>query len=53
VADGIMYVTGWNEIFALDATTGRALWTYSEPRHPGLLSEAGSGANRGAGIHRR
>jgi alcohol dehydrogenase (cytochrome c) len=50
VADGIMYVTGWNEIFALDATTGRALWTYSEPRHPGLLSEAGSGANRGAGI---
>ena len=30
VQDGIMYVTGWNEIYALDATTGRQLWTYSE-----------------------
>src|SRR4029079_17936301 len=23
VQDGIMYVTGWNELYALDATTGR------------------------------
>ena len=30
VQDGIMYVTGWNEIYALDATTGRQLWAYSE-----------------------
>jgi alcohol dehydrogenase (cytochrome c) len=50
VADGVMYVTGWNEIYALDATTGRQLWTYNEPRHPGLLSEAGTGANRGAAV---
>jgi alcohol dehydrogenase (cytochrome c) len=50
VADGVMYVTGWNEIYALDATTGRQIWTYSETRHPGLLSEAGAGANRGAAI---
>ena len=33
VVDGIMYVTGWNEFQAVDATTGRVLWTYSEPRH--------------------
>lgn len=50
VVDGIMYVTGWNEIFALDATTGRQLWTYNEPHTPGILGEAGSGANRGAAI---
>jgi alcohol dehydrogenase (cytochrome c) len=50
VADGVMYVTGWNELYALDATTGRSLWSYREPRHPGLLSEAGTGANRGAAI---
>jgi alcohol dehydrogenase (cytochrome c) len=50
VADGVMYATGWNEIYALDATTGRQIWHYSEPRHPGLLSEAGTGANRGPAI---
>src|SRR5581483_11397502 len=50
VADGIMYVSGWNEWFALDATTGRQLWTYSEPRHEGMLSEGGSGAARGVTI---
>jgi alcohol dehydrogenase (cytochrome c) len=50
VQDGIMYVTGWNEIYALDATTGRQLWTYSEPRHEGILAEAGIGTNRGVTI---
>jgi len=50
VQDGIMYVTGWNELYALDATTGRQLWSYSEPRHEGILSEGGIGTNRGATI---
>ena len=50
VQDGIMYVTGWNEIYALDATTGRQIWTYSEARHDGILSEAGIGTNRGVTI---
>ena len=50
VVDGIMYVTGWNELYALDATTGRVLWTYKEPRHGGIVSEAGIGVNRGATI---
>jgi alcohol dehydrogenase (cytochrome c) len=50
VVDGIMYVTGWNEIYALDATTGRQLWTYNEPHTEGILSEGGAGANRGAAI---
>jgi alcohol dehydrogenase (cytochrome c) len=52
VQDGIMYVTGWNEIYALDATTGRQLWTHSEgERHEGIVSEAGLGTNRGASIN--
>jgi alcohol dehydrogenase (cytochrome c) len=50
VQDGIMYVTGWNEIYALDATTGRQIWTYSEERHEGILSEGGIGTNRGVTI---
>ena len=35
VVDGIMYVTGWNAMHALDATTGRELWSYSEPHTAG------------------
>ena len=50
VQDGIMYVTAWNEIYALDATTGRQIWTYSEARHDGILAEAGIGTNRGVTI---
>ena len=50
VVDGIMYVTGWNELQAVDATTGRVLWTYTEPRHGGIVSEAGIGVNRGATV---
>ena len=50
VVDGVMYATGWNELYALDATTGRQLWRYSEPRHEGIHGEAGFGANRGAAI---
>ena len=50
VQDGIMYVTGWNEMYALDATTGRQLWMYSEARHEGILSEGGIGTNRGVTV---
>ena len=50
VQDGIMYVTGANEIFALDATTGRQIWTYGQPRTEGILSEGGIGTNRGVTI---
>ena len=28
VVDGVMYVTGWNEAWALDAATGELLWEY-------------------------
>jgi len=50
VMDGVMYITTTNDAFALDATTGRQMWHFTTPRTPGLLSEAGGGANRGAAI---
>jgi alcohol dehydrogenase (cytochrome c) len=50
VADGIMYLTGWNELHAIDATSGRSLWSHSQPPTEGLLGDAGTGANRGAAI---
>ncbi|WP_263417992.1 outer membrane protein assembly factor BamB family protein [Terriglobus albidus] len=50
VIDGVMYVTSWNEAYALDATTGQQLWMYRQPHTPGLLSEAGRGTNRGVGV---
>jgi len=31
VVDGVMYMTGWNELWALDATTGRLLWSFQAP----------------------
>ena len=50
VADGIMYVTGPNQAFALDARTGHQIWHYSRPRTPGLVSDASLGTNRGVAI---
>jgi PQQ-dependent dehydrogenase (methanol/ethanol family) len=50
VADGIMYVTGPNQAFALDARTGHQIWQYSRPRTPGLVSDASLGTNRGMAI---
>ena len=34
-ADGVLYVTGPNQVFALDALTGSALWHYSRPASTG------------------
>jgi alcohol dehydrogenase (cytochrome c) len=50
VVDGVMYITTANEAWALDATSGRQIWHWREPRNLGLLSEAGGGANRGVAI---
>ena len=36
VADGVMYVTGPNQAYALDAATGRMIWKYSRPQTEGL-----------------
>ncbi len=49
-ADGVLYVTGPNEVFALDALSGNALWHYSRPASAGMVGDARLGTNRGVAI---
>lgn len=49
-ADGVIYVTGPNQVVALDATSGHALWTYSRPPTPGLVGDSQLGTNRGVAL---
>jgi quinohemoprotein ethanol dehydrogenase len=54
VADGVLYTTGsWSVVFAVDARTGKALWTYD----PQVPRTAGRNAccdvvNRGVALYR-
>ncbi|MFN7932929.1 MAG: PQQ-binding-like beta-propeller repeat protein [Bryobacteraceae bacterium] len=50
VAGGIMYVTGPNQVYALDPRTGAQIWQYARPRTPGLVSDPSLGSNRGVAI---
>ncbi len=51
-ASGVLYVTGPNQVFALDAGTGSPLWEYSRPASPGMVGDARLGTNRGVAILR-
>ena len=51
-ADGVLYVTGPNQVFAIDALTGTALWSYSRPPSAGMVGDARLGTNRGVAILR-
>jgi alcohol dehydrogenase (cytochrome c) len=46
VVGGIMYVTAVNEVYALDAGTGREVWHFRRPKTPG----SAAGANRGVAV---
>src|SRR5262249_32495014 len=48
VAGGIMYGTGINECYALDAGTGRQIWRFRRPRTPNLATDGI--ANRGVAV---
>jgi alcohol dehydrogenase (cytochrome c) len=50
VVDGVMHVTNANEVYAIDATSGRQIWTYRQPRTRGLAGDAAAGINRGVAI---
>ena len=50
VIAGVMYVTGPNQVYALDAATGREIWRYSQPRTPGLVGDPAIGLNRGVAV---
>jgi len=52
VVNGVMYVTSANDVFALDARTGRVLWHHQRPVSAGLLDDAAAHKNRGVGVWR-
>lgn len=49
-AGGVLYVTGPNQVFALDALTGSPIWHYSRPPSTGMVGDAQLGTNRGVAI---
>lgn len=50
VVNGIMYITGSNDAFALNAQSGEVLWHYSRPVSSGLVDDAATHINRGVAI---
>ncbi len=51
-ADGVLYVTGPNQVFAIDALTGGQIWHYSRPPSVGMVGDARLGTNRGVALLR-
>src|SRR6478609_47593 len=47
VIEGVMYISSANEVWALDAGSGRELWHSQQPRTKGLAGNAAGGINRG------
>jgi alcohol dehydrogenase (cytochrome c) len=50
VAAGVMFVTGSNDAYALDATTGKTLWHHAQPVSSGLIDDASGHINRGVAV---
>lgn len=52
VSDGMMFVSGPNQVCALDARTGREVWCYTRPRSPAntIAGDAAKGATRGVAL---
>lgn len=52
VVNGMMFVTAANDVFALDAQTGRLVWHYARPTSEGLVDDASRHLSRGVGVWR-
>jgi PQQ-dependent dehydrogenase (methanol/ethanol family) len=52
VAEGVMYITGPNQVYALDPRSGQEVWRYSRPRSQSLTiaADAAKGVNRGVAL---
>ena len=50
VIDGVMFVTGPNQVYALDARAGRTLWHYQRPRSAETRGDPSKGTNRGVAV---
>jgi alcohol dehydrogenase (cytochrome c) len=52
VISGVMYVTSANDAYALDARTGRMLWSHTRPITSGMIEDASAHHNRGVAVWR-
>jgi alcohol dehydrogenase (cytochrome c) len=52
VVNGMMLITAANDLFALDAGTGRTVWHHSRPVSDGLIDDASQHVNRGVALWR-
>ncbi len=52
VVGDMMYFSGQNRVSAMDAKTGRTIWSWSRPPSTGLVGDASVGTNRGAAVFR-
>ena len=50
VVNGVMYVTRSNDVYAVDAATGRLLWHHALPVTDGLVDDASGHINRGVAV---
>ncbi|TAJ94200.1 MAG: hypothetical protein EPO31_08500 [Gammaproteobacteria bacterium] len=50
VIEGVMYVSNANEVWALDAGTGREIWHFKRPRTADMRGLAAMGMNRGVAV---
>jgi alcohol dehydrogenase (cytochrome c) len=50
VVDGIMFVTAANDVYALEAQTGKQRWHYQRPVTEGLIDDASAHHNRGVAV---
>ena len=50
VIRGLMFITSSNDVFALDARSGREIWHYHRPISSGLLDDAAAHKNRGVAV---
>ena len=50
VVDGVLFVTGPNQVFALDGRAGRTIWHYQRPRSEGAYGVSAQGTNRGVAV---
>lgn len=50
VVNGTMFVSAANDVFALDARTGRTVWSYTRPVSEGLIDDASRHLSRGVAV---
>ena len=50
VVNGVMFASAANDVYAIDARTGREIWHYARPITEGLIDDASQHHSRGVGV---